>query len=104
MVESAAPKTKNPNDVCIAASYNTFGKSGHIAPHWSFILCADFFGQSAVISSSQSTTCIAVLCFVFVSSFTLIQSLLHRAIGKITGVSCLTIRSVLKTRDRSDSK
>jgi hypothetical protein len=36
--------------------HNTFGKSGHRAPHWSLILCADFFGQSAVISSSQSTS------------------------------------------------
>jgi hypothetical protein len=34
-------------------SYSTFGKSGKRAPHGSFILCACFFGQSAVISSSQ---------------------------------------------------
>jgi hypothetical protein len=25
-------------------AYNTFGKSGHRAPHWSFMLCAIFFG------------------------------------------------------------
>jgi hypothetical protein len=38
MAESAAPKTKNPNEVCIVASYSTRGKSGHFAPHGSFIL------------------------------------------------------------------
>jgi hypothetical protein len=37
-----------------AAVYKTLGKSGKRAPHGSFILCACFFGQSAVISSSQS--------------------------------------------------
>src|SRR5262245_24334063 len=34
--------------------YSTLGKSGQRAPHWSFVLCPDFFGQSAVMSSSQS--------------------------------------------------
>ena len=34
--------------------YSTLGKSGKRAPHGSFILCACFFGQSAVSSSSQS--------------------------------------------------
>ena len=34
--------------------YSTLGKSGHRAPHGSFILCAIFFGHSAVSSSSQS--------------------------------------------------
>lgn len=38
MAESAAPKTKNPNEVCIVASYSTRGKSGHFALHGSFIL------------------------------------------------------------------
>ena len=36
--------------------YNTLAKSGHRAPHGSFILCESFFGQSAVISVSQSIT------------------------------------------------
>jgi hypothetical protein len=35
-------------------SYSTLGKSGQRAPHGSFMLCAIFFGQSAVISPSQS--------------------------------------------------
>jgi hypothetical protein len=35
-------------------SYSTFGKSGQRAQHGSFMLCACFFGQWAVISSSQS--------------------------------------------------
>ena len=35
-------------------SYRTFGNCGHFAPHGSFILRADFFGHSAVSSSSQS--------------------------------------------------
>ena len=34
--------------------YNTLGKSGHRAPHGSFMLCAIFFGHSAVSSSIQS--------------------------------------------------
>ena len=34
--------------------YNTLAKSWHRAPHGSFILCAIFFGHSAVSSSSQS--------------------------------------------------
>src|SRR5262249_3394005 len=34
--------------------YSTLGKSGHRAPHWSLMLPAIFFGQSAVISSSQN--------------------------------------------------
>jgi hypothetical protein len=36
--------------------YSTFGNCGHRAPHGSFILPARFFAQSAVISSSQSTS------------------------------------------------
>jgi hypothetical protein len=34
----------------------TLGKSGHRAAHWSPILPACFFGQSAVTSASKSTT------------------------------------------------
>jgi|GEM_PF-6083872 hypothetical protein len=34
--------------------YSNLGKSGKRAPHGSFLLCACFFGQSAVTSSSQS--------------------------------------------------
>jgi hypothetical protein len=30
-------------------SYNTFVNCGHRAPHGSFMLCAIFFGQSAVL-------------------------------------------------------
>jgi len=33
-----------------AAVYKTLGKSGKRAPHGSFILCACFLGQSAVIA------------------------------------------------------
>ena len=33
--------------------YTTFGKSGHLAPHWSFKFRACFRGQSAVISSDH---------------------------------------------------
>src|ERR1019366_10784051 len=43
----------------IASHYRdhmTRGKSGHRAAHWSLILPACFFGQSAVISASQSIT------------------------------------------------
>jgi hypothetical protein len=32
------------------------GKSGHHAPHWSFMLRACFRGQSDVISSDQSNS------------------------------------------------
>jgi hypothetical protein len=32
----------------MAVLYTTLGKSGHRAPHGSFILCAIFFGHSAV--------------------------------------------------------
>jgi hypothetical protein len=46
-------------EICFALShemmtYNTLGKSGQRAPHGSFMLCACFFEQSAVSSSSQS--------------------------------------------------
>jgi hypothetical protein len=37
-------------------TYSALGKSGKRMPHGSFILCACFFGQSAVISYSQSMT------------------------------------------------
>ena len=33
-------------------SYSTFGNCGHRAPHGSFMLCACFFAQSAMISVS----------------------------------------------------
>jgi hypothetical protein len=39
-----------------ASAYSTFGKSGHLAPHWSFKFRACFRGQSAVISSDQSNS------------------------------------------------
>jgi len=37
-------------------THNILGKSGHCVSHGPFMLCAIFFGQSAVMSSSQSTT------------------------------------------------
>lgn len=37
-------------------NYNTLAKSRHRAPHVSFMLCAIYFGHSAVISSSQSVS------------------------------------------------
>jgi hypothetical protein len=58
-------------------TYSTFGKSGKRAPHGSFMLCACFFGQSAVSSSSQSIS-LAKL-FLAYRSITLIDRLPSRA-------------------------
>jgi hypothetical protein len=47
------------SEAAIASLYRdhmTRGRSGHLAAHWSLILPACFFGQSAVISPSQSIT------------------------------------------------
>ena len=53
---SRVPKKLSKQGFPQLRDYNTLAKSWHRAPHGSFMLCASFFGHSAVSSSSQSMT------------------------------------------------
>ena len=70
---SRFPKKLSKQGLPRLRNYNTLGKSGHRAPAWIIHKWASFFGQSAVISSSQSIS--LALCLDSLSQIDAVRSL-----------------------------